>query len=133
MTLEFQDRNAIVSLRLQGAKDALQEAKGNIEMEYWRVAANRLYYACYYAASALLISNGYLARTHSGVISLLNLHFVSKGLISKEQGHFFGNLFELRQSGDYNDWKIIKAEDVQSKIVPAEEFVATVEKMISSS
>jgi len=133
MTLNFEDRNAIVTLRMQRAKETLQEAKDNVDMKHWRVVANRLYYACYYAASALLINNGHLARTHSGVVSLLNLHFVLNGLISEEQGNLYGKLFTLRQEGDYNDWKIVQAEEVLSKIVPAEKFITTIEKLISSS
>ena len=131
MTLNFEDRNAIVTLRLQRAKETLQEAKDNANMNHWRVVANRLYYACYYATSALLIDNGHLARTHSGVVSLFNLHFVSKGLVSQEQGSLYGKLFTLRQEGDYNDWKTVDAEEVLSKIVPAEEFVAAIEKLIT--
>jgi uncharacterized protein (UPF0332 family) len=130
MTLEFEDRTAIVTLRLQRAKETLQDAKDAANIQRWRMAANRLYYACYYAASALLVSKGHIARTHTGVVSLLNLHFVTNGLINKEQGKFYGNLFSLRQDGDYDDWRIIEAEDVQPKIALAEGFIATIEKLI---
>lgn len=130
MMLEFEDRSAIVTLRLQRVKETLQDAKDAANIKRWRMAANRLYYACYYAASALLVNSGHIARTHTGVVSLFNLHFVTKGLISKEQGRFYGNLFSLRQDGDYDDWKIIDAEDVLPKIAPAEEFIATIEELI---
>jgi len=130
MTLDFQDRTAIVSYRLQRAKETLQEAKEMSELKYWRIAANRLYYACFYAANALLVNNNHLTRTHSGVVSLLNLHFVSKGLISKELGNLYGRLFALRQTGDYDDWAVVEAEDVLPKIALSEEFIATVEKLI---
>ncbi len=130
MTLNFEDRTVIVNHRLQRAKETLQEAKAVAELRYLHAAVNRLYYACYYAASALLIHNGHLTRTHQGVIGLLNLHFVSKELLSKEQGKFYGKLFELRLTGDYNDWAILEEEDVLSKIAPAEEFINSIEKLI---
>ena len=34
-----------------------------MELEYWRSAANRLYYACYYAVVALLVKNEINAYT----------------------------------------------------------------------
>lgn len=130
MTLKSEERNAIVMLRLQKAKETLQDAKEIIKLNLWRSAANRLYYACYYAASALLVKHGYSARTHSGVVTLLGIHFVSKGLIDTQYGKFYGKLFELRQTGDYDDWMNIEAEDVQSKIAPAEEFIDLLEKLV---
>jgi len=132
MTLNTEERNAIVTIRLQKAKETLQEVKVIVTMNLWRTAANRLYYACYYAVSALLIKHGYSPRTHSGTISLLSLHFVSKGLVNEQQGKFYGNLFELREKGDYSDWVVIEAEDVLSRLQPAEKFIAEIEKLIVS-
>jgi uncharacterized protein (UPF0332 family) len=130
MKLSEEERDAIVTHRLQKAKDTLREAKGNIEIAYWHTVANRLYYACYYAASALLIKNGHIAQTHSGVIGLLGMHFISKGIISKELGKFYTKIFELRQTGDYSDWIAIEYADVQPLVEPAEEFIDTIEKLI---
>ena len=130
MKLNPEDRNNIVRLRLERAKETLQETKGIAEMKYWRVAANRLYYTCFYAVSALLIKNGYTTHTHSGIITLLGLHFVSKGIISKEQGNFYNKLAALRHTGDYDDWNTICAEDVLPKIPLAEEFINTIEELI---
>jgi uncharacterized protein (UPF0332 family) len=132
MKLSEEERKAVVVLRLQKAKETLSEVKDIMELGYWRTAANRLYYACYYATSALLIKYGYSAHTHSGVISLLGLHFVSKGIISKESGKFYGRLFELRQTGDYDDWIVIEATDVEILIKPAEDFVCLLEQLIQA-
>lgn len=42
------------------------------------IAANRLYYASYYAVSALLISYGIVVRSHDGVKRMLGPHFLKK-------------------------------------------------------
>jgi uncharacterized protein (UPF0332 family) len=131
MRLSEEERDAIVAHRLRKAKDTLLEAKGNIELAYWHTAANRLYYACYYAASALLIKNGYIAQTHAGVVSLLGMHFIFKGIISKELGKFYIKIFELRQTGDYSDWIVVESTDVQPLVEPAENFISLIEKLIS--
>ena len=133
MTLKVEDRKALVDVRLQKAKKTMSEVYGIIQLGYWRTAANRLYYACYFAVSALLIQNGITTHTHTGVINQLGLHFVKKGIISKEQGRFFKELFSLRQDGDYDDWFEIDEQDVQPLIEPAEKFIAEIELLILNS
>ncbi|MCL2132233.1 MAG: HEPN domain-containing protein [Lentimicrobiaceae bacterium] len=131
MTLNKEERDSIVMYRFQRAKETLTEAKGNIEMEFWHAAANRLYYACYYAVSALLINNGYTARTHNGAFSLFGRYFVTTGFISKEQNKLYRNLFNLRQGGDYEDWINIEENDVIPLLEPAEQFITEIEKLIN--
>jgi len=127
MTLGKEERDSIVSFRLQRA----HETKGNIEMQYWHAAANRLYYACYYAVLGLLIKNGFTSRTHSGVFGLFGMHFVTTGIISKEQNKFFRKLFDLRQIGDYDDWFYLDETDIKPLLEPAEEFIEEIENLIN--
>ena len=41
MMLNEENRNIIVSHRLLKAKETLTELKANVEMGFWRIAANR--------------------------------------------------------------------------------------------
>lgn len=84
MSLSDEERDAVVFYRIQKAKDTWKETEGIAQLGYWNSVINRLYYACYYMTSALLISNGHLAHTHGGVIRLFGLNFVANGIISKE-------------------------------------------------
>jgi len=131
MKLTEEERKALVTYRLQKAHETLAEAQGIAEMKYWHSSANRLYYACYYAACALLIKNGYSARTHTGVFALFGQHFIKTGLISPIQNKFYRKFFNLRQSGDYDDWFNVEEEDVMQLIEPAKNFIAEIEKLIN--
>ena len=133
MTLDTNNRNTIVNYRLQKAKDTLTEAKGNIEMKFWHTAANRLYYACYYAVTALLIKNGYIIHTHHGVFTLFGKHFVLTEIVSKEQNKLFGKLLELRQNGDYSDVIVVTEQDVKPLFEPAQKFITTIEQLINEN
>ncbi|MCD8387559.1 MAG: hypothetical protein LUD17_11825 [Bacteroidales bacterium] len=42
-----------------------------------------MYYACFYAAIALLLSRGIETKSHEGVQRMLGLHFIKPGLIGK--------------------------------------------------
>ncbi|MDR0795893.1 MAG: HEPN domain-containing protein, partial [Tannerella sp.] len=96
MGLQDDDRNILINLRLTNAKTTLEEVDFLAQNGKWRTAANRLYYACFYAAGALLVRYGITAHTHTGVINQLGLHFVSRGLISLELGKFYRGVFSLR-------------------------------------
>ncbi len=63
------------------ADETLKEVEILAKESHFNAAANRLYYACYYAVSALLVANGFNAQSHAGAKTLLGLHFVSKGLL----------------------------------------------------
>lgn len=72
MPLPKEERWAIVSYRLEKSEAALVEAKDCGKMSHWNLAANRLYYAAYYAssASAVILRNiGFaILRTDSAVL-----------------------------------------------------------------
>ena len=103
MTLSIEERKAIIEYRIEKSWGSFQEAQDNAQLGHWSLAASRLYYATYYMASALLVGKGIVARSHSGVIHIIGAEFVKKGLLSKEDGRLFSRLFNMRQSGDYDD------------------------------
>jgi uncharacterized protein (UPF0332 family) len=133
MKLSKIEREEVVKYRLERAYKTLAEAVSNVENCCWYAAANRLYYACFYAVCALLINNGYTTRTHNGVFSLLGEHFVSIGLISKEQNKFYRRVLELRQTGDYDDFVELTEKEVLILIEPAKQFIETIEKLINEA
>jgi len=65
-----EERASLVSYRLQRAIETLHEADVNVQHLFWNTAANRLYYACFYALSALLLQKGHITQTHKGVKTL---------------------------------------------------------------
>lgn len=104
MSLTEEERKAIVQYRIEKAKASLVDAVDVSSIKKWSLAANRLYYALYYAATALLINDGHITRTHSGMISLVSLHYVQNGKLSKEEGKLLKRIFDLRQESDYDDF-----------------------------
>ncbi|MDR0438251.1 MAG: HEPN domain-containing protein [Bacteroidales bacterium] len=133
MGLNDIDREELVRYRLENAKATLTEVSVLIENKFYRTAANRLYYACYYAAMALFVNDGYEAHTHSGVKSLLNQYYFNQGKIDKSLGKMYGQVFNMRMTGDYEDLINFNENDIKPFIAPAGEFIATIEKLISLS
>ena len=78
----------------------------------------------------LLIKNHIQASTHAGVKQKLGLHFVSKGLISKESNRSFSLLFERRHSSDYDDFAYATCEEVDELLPKAKSFISEIEALL---
>ncbi len=70
--------------RLQRARETLKEVGVLIENQFWNSAVNRLYYACFYAAGALLVREGVEATSHSGMRQKFGQLFVKTGKFDRE-------------------------------------------------
>jgi uncharacterized protein (UPF0332 family) len=92
---------------------------------------NRLYYACFYAVSALLLCTGISTGKHGHLRSLLHREFVKKGSIPEELGKHFDLLFDSRQEGDYADLVVFKAREVADWLAQTKTFVSDIEGLIS--
>ncbi|MGI6573141.1 MAG: HEPN domain-containing protein [Fermentimonas sp.] len=129
--LSDEHRMALVTYRLERARKTLEEAKYMRKGDFFNAAVNRLYYACYYAATALLLARNIEANTHSGVKTMLSFHFVRTGLLSLEDGTTFSNLFDKRHSSDYEDFTFCDAALVDYLLPRSEDFVVAIEKLIN--
>jgi uncharacterized protein len=98
-----EETRALVIYRLERAEDCLEEAKILFEKGYANTFVNRLYYACFYAVSALLLTKGLSSARHSGVRAMFHQNFVKPGLIGRDLGQLYDRLFDNRQKGDYAD------------------------------
>ena len=133
MSLSDDERRALVTYRLEKAHKTYQQASDSISLGYWEMTANRLYYAAYYAVSALLLQQGLTVQTHHGIIQMLGLHFVKTGIISKEMGTLYGRLFSMRQTGDYGDTFDLTEDEVLPLVEPTKELIETIDSILSKS
>ena len=131
MGLKEDEKNVIVKYRLERANDTLLDVQFAIQNMRWHNAVNRLYYACFYAAIALLLNDGYTVRTHNGVKTQLGLHYENEGKISEELMKSYRKMFNLRQTGDYDDLTVVTPNEVLDLLEPAQQFITTIENLIN--
>jgi uncharacterized protein (UPF0332 family) len=91
-----------------------------------------LYYACFYAVSALLLRHGLSSSKHTGVLGLFNRELVRTGRVSAELGALYNTLFRSRQSGDYEDRVSFEPAQVQAWRPQAQAFVAAIERLLAA-
>ncbi|MBO4403225.1 MAG: HEPN domain-containing protein [Bacteroidales bacterium] len=70
-----QEKKEIVRYRIEHAVQTLSEVEVLLQNRFYNTAANRMYYACYYAVSALLVANGIVAKSHDGAKQMFGMHF----------------------------------------------------------
>ena len=133
MTLESKARQDIVSYRLERARNTLIEAVEIGKLKYWNLAANRLYYAAYYASAALLIHNGIEASSHKGIVRMIGFSFVKEGILQPQDSQLLSRLFTMRQTGDYEDLFDWKESDVSPLYPSVEDYIHRIELIIASS
>lgn len=102
MSLNEEERKIIVDLELEKAKNTLSQTIELQKLGFWDMVANRLYYAVFHAACALLINDCHNVSTHRGVVALLGKYYIVTGKLSKENGQLYSQLQTIREKSDYN-------------------------------
>ncbi len=128
--LTDKERTDIVHYRINNAQSTLDEVNVHIQNRFYNTAANRMYYACYYAASALLIANGIITKSHDGVKQMFGLHFIKTGVLPMHLSSIYSTLFKRRLSGDYDDMFDNSLESVTELYPKAQEFIAAVKEKV---
>ncbi len=121
----------LVNYRLSRAWETWDDAKILAGHAKWNSAINRLYYAAYYAVSALHINSNIKSSTHNGTKSLFTENFIKTGLIPKESGKIYSQLFTWRQKGDYDDLFDFDEGKVLPYFEPVKELIELVQKILN--
>lgn len=129
--LSDKDRKSLINYRLEQADDALQTASENISGKHYNAAINRLYYACFYALSALLIKCKYEFDAHQEAKTILGQHFIATNKIPRKYSTIYGQLFSARHSSDYEAFIYFEEEKTQSLYNDASDFVAMIKEFLS--
>jgi uncharacterized protein (UPF0332 family) len=129
MSDDFKD---YVSYRLARSKDTFQDARILAEANSWNSCVNRLYYSCFYAVTALLISKGFEAKTHNGVKTIFFKEFIATGLLTKDSGNLYSDLLDWRSESDYADFVDYDDGSVSPMIDKVKEFLTQIEALINA-
>lgn len=128
MTLTAEEKKTLSQFRLQKAKEFLDDAKKIFDDKRYRTSVNRSYYAALNAARELLILEGANPETHDGVVTMLSLRFVKKGILPSEVIKSFKLLLPRRTDVDYGDFDDIGKDEALDSFHNAQSFIETIEQ-----
>lgn len=125
-------RKEIIQYRMESAKALLKEIDSHINNGFYNTAVNRMYYACFYSVSALLLHrmvDG--VKTHEGVRQMFGKHFIITGILPKNLGKFYTILFARRSAADYEDFLNYDEQSVRELQPQTEDFIKTIHGLIN--
>jgi uncharacterized protein (UPF0332 family) len=120
----------LVLYRMTRANETLEDARILAKAGRWNACVNRLCYACFYAISALLVTDGLSSSKHAGIRGLFNRQYVKTGKLPKDLARIYNDLFERRQEGDYIDFVSFQESQVLRWISKAEELIEYIASLV---
>jgi uncharacterized protein (UPF0332 family) len=111
------------------AEKSLAAVRLLIDNGYLVEAISRAYYSVFYAATALLHSEGITVSKHSAVIAQMGEHFARPGRIAPRFHRLFIDLFDERHVADYGGIDFT-GERAEAAYRSAREFVTAVQEYL---
>lgn len=124
MTIE--ERRDLSKSRFDRACDCLHTAKVNREINDYRAAANRSYYAIFHSMRAVLALEEVDMSKHSGVMAEFRKRYLKTEILDRKLSAIISQAFEVRNASDYDDFYIVAKEDVDIQIDHAVIFMRAV-------
>jgi uncharacterized protein (UPF0332 family) len=119
--------------RMARAWQSIDEAEYLLQGGYTVLVVNRIYYACFYAVSALLLSEGLSSSKHSGIMTFFDKQWMKTGRAPASMGKFYHVIFEQRQTGDYEDLPAFERDDIVNWLAEARSFVAWIKTWLNEN
>ena len=119
-----------VALYIEHAHKMLEVADHNLANGFYGSAINRAYYAIFYAANALLVTQGVARSKHSGVIASFRQYFVKPGLIEAEYGEIYGRVMDDQHLSDYDIEATIEPDRANTDMEDARRLVHRIERYL---
>jgi uncharacterized protein (UPF0332 family) len=130
---EKEARQTLIKLWLEKSQDAIVSAELELNQGHLAFTVNRLYYACFYAATAVLLRDGKQFSKHSAVKSEFARAYFKTGKIDVKWHKFYQKLFDDRQEGDYIPTVEFEKDSVSGRLAQAKEFVDLMRNIIAGS
>ena len=108
---------------IRKAHESLEAAQLLAGKGFTSFAASRAYYAMFYAAEAILLSEGSTYSKHSAVIAAFGQRFAKTDRIPKEYHRYLIEAGGIRNVGDYDIHSSLTVEEVEQHMDRARLFL----------
>ncbi len=119
---EQEDRD-LIAYRLDEANEALKDAEFLLSAGRYRSAANRLYYAAFYAVIAALLTKRLEYSRHSAVIAFFDKEFIRTEVLPKEYSRTLHRAFNDRQEDDYMPFVEMDPDELNQLLADVRDMV----------
>lgn len=120
----------LMKAHLSKSKEKLKAAKRLFALKSYEDAISRAYYGAFHAAQAVLLTEGFEADTHQGLVSQFSLRFVKTGRVARKFGRFLAELKDDREKSDYEIYSVATRKEASLSLQEAAEFIRGMEKYL---
>lgn len=124
------ERIALAEYRLEQASVCINSSEVLAEVEDYKGAANRSYYAIFHCMRSVLALEGVDFSKHSGVSAYFRKEYIKTGIFDVEYSDIIKEAFDIRSDSDYDDFFVISEVEVQEQIQNAKKFYEQIKKYI---
>ena len=128
--MNAQEKATYIAYRIRRAEESVQEARLLAENAHFAGAMNRIYYAMFYAVSALALAHDFSTASHAQLRGYFNRDFVKTGRVPVELGRAFGLAYDSRTKGDYEDLVHFERDHVFEMLSEAERFIRIISRIM---
>lgn len=122
--------NEEILMLIRKAEHALEVAEELMNRDYPSDAASKIYYSMFYAAQALLKSEGIDVIKHSAVESAFGYHFAKTGKINPKFHRMLIDARKIRETADYDIQEEIIEPVASLKIEEGKLFLTTIKDLL---
>ncbi|OQY41959.1 MAG: hypothetical protein B6240_14465 [Desulfobacteraceae bacterium 4572_87] len=123
-------KSILVSYWMEKAHESLAAGRSEYESGRLTTAVRNLYYASFYALTALLLKEGRSFKKHTGIKAALHKDLIKEGIVEPQWGKFYNRIFDSRHEGDYQPLRVFQAEEVNSYLEQCAGFIARMETLL---
>ncbi len=125
--------DSLVNVRMERAKDLLEEAVELLGKGSCKSANNRAFYAMEKSIKALLAMEQIEVTTHNGGLKQFNYVFIYKGdgTFTLEDYQKIAGAEQIRNASDYDDFYIASKDETRQLVENTEYIVNKIEKYIA--
>lgn len=128
-----EERRVIVDQEMVKALKFLTDAEELARLEMWNVVANEAYYALYHAVMAMMVNDGFLPRTHSGLITEFGREYVITGKIDPKYSKVLSQMRSIRENCDYDVFYYTYKEEMEPVLIIVRELIELINERINDS
>jgi len=118
--------------RLDQSAAAIEGARRDLAANAYDLAADRAYYAMFYAADALLARRGLSFGSHGAVHGAIGKEFAKTGDLEPKFHRWLLDAYDQRQAATYGISRDIAMGRAEELVLQADEFLAAVRAYLES-
>lgn len=117
------DRKAIVRIKINSAKEILDNVERAITSEELLKAVIKIYEAIFISVSALAFKDDCLTSSHAQLFSWFNENYIMTGIMKENFGKFYLEIFQIHQKIKVDEFVDVEKTYLEEKQLIAVEFL----------